>query len=828
MKRSKFIVRKVLLIGALLLSGVIAKEQALGKKNFKDLVNQGRSVRSTLSQQVVEVTKPKLLAAPILHSRAEHPFSELNQMTNPDLVDLLVTLDWSDIPGLFSFSNDSYEFFRDSVRYKYMIDALDERARRFNGTDDLGIPTLVEVLRAGSYLAWGNDKLKYLNQNGEFVQHLVVPIRSMATNTNISWENVEAQNVMKAMGYAMGVGVCTPEIITDVAPLIKEFVDNQNQYMLDDAKRRVMYQIGAGINHGLINVELYNDKEQAKQDFGPVIHNIMEPYLKLAKYGSMGKDYLYLIDNGVWWYGNCGLLTSDYTTIVDELIGIIDLYGKWEEPSLEALKLLTDQTKPYKDLNTLDVDAVKDELKDKLLPKFYRFDDGEFVFRCGADVTEKKVKQLYWALKEVRAQFYRYSLLHDPLETGNPDDSLTAIIYNSPDEYTNNNFLWGLSTNNGGMYIESWGTFFTYERTPQESIYTLEDLFRHELTHYLQARYQTKGMWGEGIYANDRLTWFEEGGAEFTSGASRLDGIITRLNMVEGLVREGADRMNLSEVLHATYSSGFTFYTYAFVLFHYLHEYDQKTLFRLIKACNDADASAFDAIIAEMEANSALFTAYEEYKKELINRVDDFENAGVNDDYFQVKSDKEINEVAQDIESFVALRNIEKTSMYSEYFTTYRIRGEHVAFSSIDTIGDWKKMDSLSNVYLTNLSQVDWSGYKTTVAYFTNYRVENGKALFDITFEGMLNPGVSFTASHSKKQKIGFKLVQIKNELTISTTDMAIEHGGLYSANGRELLRFSLKSGEIQTLNLKQFPVGCYFLRMNQKAGRVVQKIIIQ
>ena len=85
-------------------------------------------------------------------------------------------------------------------------------------------------------------------------------------------------------------------------------------------------------------------------------------------------------------------------------------------------------------------------------------------------------------MKEVRSQFLRVSLNDIPLDQGNPDDSLIAVIYNSPADYTFNNFLYGLGTNNGGIYIESWGTFFTYERTPQESIYTLEDLFRHEFS----------------------------------------------------------------------------------------------------------------------------------------------------------------------------------------------------------------------------------------------------------------------------------------------------------------------------------------------------------
>ena len=90
----------------------------------------------------------------------------------------------------------------------------------------------------------------------------------------------------------------------------------------------------------------------------------------------------------------------------------------------------------------------------------------------------------------MKAQFHRTVESDQPLEKGNADDVLTMVIYNSPAEYQFNRQLYGYETNNGGLYIEGTGTFFTYERTPEESIYSLEELFRHEFTHYLQGRYE--------------------------------------------------------------------------------------------------------------------------------------------------------------------------------------------------------------------------------------------------------------------------------------------------------------------------------------------------
>ncbi|QKQ28339.1 collagenase [Candidatus Reidiella endopervernicosa] len=68
-------------------------------------------------------------------------------------------------------------------------------------------------------------------------------------------------------------------------------------------------------------------------------------------------------------------------------------------------------------------------------------------------------------------------------------------------------YLYGLYTNNGGIYIEQDATFYTYDRTVNDSIYSLEELFRHEYVHYLAARYLIEGDFGSlPMYEGDRMT----------------------------------------------------------------------------------------------------------------------------------------------------------------------------------------------------------------------------------------------------------------------------------------------------------------------------------
>lgn len=378
------------------------------------------------------------------------------------------------------------------------------------------------------------------------------------------------------------------------------------------------------------------------------------------------------------------------------------------------------------------------------------------------------------------------------------------------------------------MYIEGWGTFFTYERTPSQSIYTLEDLFRHELTHYLQGRFQTLGDWGGGIYSGDRLTWFEEGGAEFTAGSSRLNGIPSRLNMVENLQGDGVGLMKLDDVVHASYSSGFTFYTFAFALFDYLHKNDIKTLFKLIKACNAGDATAFDAIITSMKNDPSLSSAYENHKSDLVANIGNLKNAGVTEDYFSVQSSKTIYEVESDIGAEVTLSNVEISEMSSNYFKTFKLKGSVSPFNATDTISDWYMMDSLANSYLTELSNKTWSGYKTTVCYFSDYRVENGKAVFDVAFEGMLSPAQTPVAQKNMKLQNGIKVMRKNNLITVFLSGDDISNSiKLFNLQGKLVKNYKVDQSKKVNIQLNNISKGYYLLKVKNGNNSIVQKLIL-
>ncbi len=123
------------------------------------------------------------------------------------------------------------------------------------------------------------------------------------------------------------------------------------------------------------------------------------------------------------------------------------------------------------------------------------------------------------------------SYFHARLETnnipipGDLNDDLEIVVFNSSSDYQNYaGTLFGISTNNGGMYLEgnperadNQARFIAYERTwrlPGEStlpfaIWNLE----HEYVHYLDGRFDMKGGFSDGQRA--KTVWWGEGLAQY-------------------------------------------------------------------------------------------------------------------------------------------------------------------------------------------------------------------------------------------------------------------------------------------------------------------------
>ena len=325
-------------------------------------------------------------------------------------------------------------------------------------------------------------------------------------------------------------------------------------------------------------------------------------------------DTRFLVENALYTLASFSALTPATATAAHQKISTAyTVFPRYSGPWFRALLDLDDKFNgTLADGTVLDLASIREEVHQFALPHEYSFDQGRLVFKTAIPLADAEA--LYDALKEVAAAFFRKGTFTDPV-TGDRNENLTLVVYGSPDDYQRfQPFLYGFNTNNGGIYIENMSTLFTYERTPAQSIYTLEELLRHEYVHYLDARYLVHGSFGDpgSLYDNNRLVWYSEGLAEFLVGSSRLQSVLPRGNLLEQVERD-ATRMTINDILYTTYDSGFTFYRYAGLLFTWFDEQRPDLLAELFTKIRADNAADVDAFYSSLAGDGALQTAYDQW-----------------------------------------------------------------------------------------------------------------------------------------------------------------------------------------------------------------------
>lgn len=282
------------------------------------------------------------------------------------------------------------------------------------------------------------------------------------------------------------------------------------------------------------------------------------------------------------------------TSVSPELEGITDAYPEYSVHwTTAAIALVTNDLPFY-----LEEEDILSNLEAAILPNNFEFDEGKFIISTPLAFEESK--SLYEGAQQVKAQFF--SLLQDdtPL-SGDTNDTIRVKLYGTPSDYQNyNGILYDVNyPNSGGVYIEAYGTFYTYQRTAEESTYTVEELFRHEYTHYLQGRFLVPGVWGASPYYDDnRLVWFEEGMAQFLAGSTASQGVLG-LNVVRDVLVNETSYQSLTDVFNSSYSSGNfnAYYIYGPMLWSSWYENNKSFIKDIFGYLRNSELSLFDSVI---------------------------------------------------------------------------------------------------------------------------------------------------------------------------------------------------------------------------------------
>ncbi|MFS1512197.1 collagenase [Chengkuizengella sp. SCS-71B] len=666
-------------------------------------------------------------------SNHEYTFDDLNRLSYANLVDVLVTINTDEITDFWTYSQDVVEFYRDRQRLIYLSDEIEQRGSQYTSNDDRGLATLIEVLNKGFLYQWDfNDPdMDYL-KDLSFRAEITPAVLSVMNNSDFALGTDTQEAVVAQIGYLISNSTTDIDMFDEAYSVIRYFNNGVDNYITDPSKTNAIYALLSGLNYNLYYNYRFGPYDTPNQApwYGQIdtFFNEVAYILNFNQFADT--DHEWLIDNAVYVITEEGRFHSNANFALNTLNDALNVYPYYGGVYLALAASVDDLG------GNINYPSIVADYEDHYYGNHYTFDDGEFIIKAGDRVSEEDIQRIYWASKEVKAQFHRLYGVNEPVETGNPDDVLTAIIYNDSDEYGMNRYLNGLDTNNGGIYIESWGTFYTWDReVPTDSIYGLEELFRHEYFHFLQSRFLVPGMWGDtDLYNNDRLVWVEEGGGEFFAGSTRT-GIDTRSTKIGNIHSNPSDWYTLDQVLHGTYGLWDIYdYSYAFYDFIYNHHMD---IFDNVKQyISNEDADGFDHYMDDLARNTNLEDEYHNHIQNLIN--DGGRVVLVEDDYLVNHSNRSLPTISSDITNEISLRNVIENTYNSDLFDTYTIEGRYVGGRSNGEVNDREAMNNIVNQVLGNLDN-RWSGYRTVTAYFVNHRVNsNGDYEYDVVFHGLL------------------------------------------------------------------------------------------
>ncbi|WP_249262246.1 collagenase ColA [Leptospira alexanderi] len=485
----------------------------------------------------------------------------------------------------------------------------------YDGTNDLKFLQLYRMFWAGFYLKYYYPSLPF--DRNQISQALINPLQTFGNSGNFLDGTEEAGEILYSFFATANNAGIGDAVYSSILAFLEITLSDQ-QRLTSYWQNNVLFAVFTLITH--------QTHPAFPQFLASIDVVLIDRLSELALNTNFNTDsQVWIINTAIYSLNNIYLYLPIWQPMITlALTDVLSTYPYLSEPYLWAVRGVTQNSDCVNlSIGQICLSVTKNSVRAAAFPNAYPFDDGTQVVYTPLPLTS--IQPLYHALKQVESQFFRLVEILAPV-SGDPTDSISMYIYGSLRDYrVFHPFLFDLATNNGGIYIEKDKSFYTYQRTSAESIYTIEELLRHEYVHYLVGRFIIPGMWGQGpAYANERLTWFDEGIAEFLAGSTPKE-IRPRKTLVSQIQYDGSSRMNVSEIVTAHYGD-FKFYRYAGNFFQYLYTYKKDVLRDLIRALRDSNIPAFDTLVTQMSQDASLNTSYQSYLSSLVLNVNTLTN----------------------------------------------------------------------------------------------------------------------------------------------------------------------------------------------------------
>ncbi|WP_108808577.1 GEVED domain-containing protein [Aquimarina spinulae] len=658
------------------------------------------------------------------------------------------THDYDCYRDLFDYSSYSASIFS-NTKVKAVANEVRGLASSYNGTNSTGIYGLTIYLHIAIYLDFNQTSIDLTPDTYSTIHEAIA---GLGSNSSLLKHSVYAMDVLQEILIVAGDLKSRHKTasINLFERVLRDFAVNETWKSITDPDIEKAYTKGMNTVYNAfynsVTDDFVNGLDSDKQSI-----DLLGKAAVNSALINKGGDFQYLWQNAT---GALAILAKSDKLIgnIQSHLAAITNYFPKLSPSWAKAKMALNQ---YGDCSAYNLCqhplSIRQEVEEYLFPKTVSYDDDKMIIRT--PLSDEKIQNLYHAAKQVQSQFFRLLQTDEPV-AGDTNTTINMIVFGSKQQYDDYApLLFGIRTDNGGMYLEGIATFYTWDRTVGvESSLSLESLFRHEYCHYLQGRYLVPGNWGSSdIYKNSRLVWYEEGMADFFAGSTDTNGVQMLAQNTRAIINKGSGWPSLNTVFNSSYTSGnFYHYTYGNAAWYnwYLNNFDY--LKRFFDYTRNNDISGFDNFVSELRNNGE--TSYNNF----LNKVKNEEVTGwqpttnwSDDNQISIGNPSAIQ---NEIGNLPNTSNISVAMDAEKSYRRFKIEGKITGSGAGAAPKDIAKQ--LDNVILKLRENELVNNFKYTVGYFKNLN-SSGSRSADFIITGPLkdadisdNPVAEFSATN--------------------------------------------------------------------------------
>jgi len=449
-----------------------------------------------------------LAATSDLDTTAACEVADFTGRTGSDLVEFIAGSETSCINTLFSLTgSDAHGAFREdqmvSVSY-----GMRDRSVNYTGDNGTGLASLVLYLRAGYFVQWYHPQ-----DVGEYGPALRAAIQS---GLDTFFAHPRSREVTDANG----------EILTEAVVLIDSAQENARYLPVVD---RILSDYDSGYHDSWWMLNAVNSVytvlfrgHQVPEFVAAVVadRSILQRLERFAldNLGSLGGDTDFLVSNAGRELGRFLQHDQLRDQLRPQLLNLLNASSITGDtaPLWVGVAEMTDYFDQAQ-CSYYDTCGLSERLMSKVLPISHSCDSSVQV--RAQDVTLAQLEQACDSLLGQNAYFHDVARDNGPV-ADDYNSRIQVVVFDSSSDYqTYAGAIFGIDTNNGGMYLEgdpanpdNLPRFIAYEAEwmlPDFAIWNLN----HEYTHYLDGRYNMYGDFAENM--TTPTIWWVEGFAEY-------------------------------------------------------------------------------------------------------------------------------------------------------------------------------------------------------------------------------------------------------------------------------------------------------------------------